>query len=1396
MSRAHKILIIFGAVVLLAVIAVVVFRHQIASYALRTVIYKSSDGKVDLKILNTYFSPFEGTISLKGPDIYFTDAYLDEKKSMKLNRISLDEILINDISIIDVLFNRHIIAGKLIIKKPVIWFEEEEGGNEKSSFNPDKLMQSLNQEPSGISRLDISIKDIEIQYGTLNIDGDKVDKYAPSFVDFKLILHNFSTQPSADTSIKRILFSEDFLFKIKNLQRVFLSGYKLTIDSALFSSTSKSMNWSGVSLFEFNKDSLHRQGISLHAGSFTLNDIEIKQINSISNLHLRSLIISHGYLYKYGDKLITQNKSDTLNDKGVKELFSILHGFELDTLWLNQFNFAHVEGVTDTVFLAENISMIVKGIAIDSTMVDDPFRKIIANELSFRTGRFYAKKLIDSIDIGFTDIEYFSSEQKFQLNGLSIKDSNKVRGMDALQVSSGKIKLDNISVFKFREGVKQSIEFTIIEPDISYNMVSNGEGSKNEKKNSFVDLFDIEQFRIKNGNLSFSNDSLNFKINGLDFNASGIEFTDIGRIPIKYKSLALALNKLVIDINSIDESISTGRLSYQGKDFKISNIYTKFRTGGKKYESSILLSFIELKEFDLNKFLNRNELEVGEVLIDTPILNGNIQLFKKEDSTAEKKGNKAIFPFKIDVGKLNITNGNADCYVFTKSDSVYLKSVINLELANVNSNILDTLNLWLEKIGWNLNLSNTNVTTGRLKVSFKNLTLDEMNSRFSIEGFKLIHDKNLRTIEQPFEINDLSIPKMEISGLNFGQFIFHDTLNFNKIFIDKPTFDAIIHPHAKTENKKIDKPDLSFLDRVNYDTIELKNLKFNLENRGKDSSNAFYSLKDISVFHKPNYSSSRNVFSGLLFAFNDFSFTDTIANKYVTISRGQINPVNNSIIIAELNSGELDESNDFSKGINENSYRLSGIELSGIYLENKLPTQFTIEKLKVDSLALNFVGKGNNESSSEIEVNRNMLEKYNNIISKFKIDSTLLNNLKVNYLRKVDEEESSVNFENVALVLNKISLDTVTSSDNAFPLNDVTISLRGRTFITKDSLYSFKTGNVNYNFPLNRVTVDSVWFTPRYSDTNFFNKAVYQTDRMDLFAQKIELNNIRFQEYIKDKTIHVGSVDLFNINADMERNKAYPMKPGLFKDMPQASIRNASQIFTIDSVRVFDSYVSYTQHVEKSEIPGKIFFDRFNIHLYNISNDPRFVDSTSQLIVNADAFIMGQSRLDLSAYFNLLSPTDKFWFKANSEPIDLTCLNSMTENLMGMSIAEGKGFIEIPKIEGDSGTVQGKMYFKYKKLKITLYNRKKAQLQKGMFTPLVDFMLNGLLLKSNNPKWARSPRIGQAYFERDTQKGIVNYVFKSSLSGIISTLGFNNKDQRQEKKDSKDGEVPEENTDN
>ena len=70
-------------------------------------------------------------------------------------------------------------------------------------------------------------------------------------------------------------------------------------------------------------------------------------------------------------------------------------------------------------------------------------------------------------------------------------------------------------------------------------------------------------------------------------------------------------------------------------------------------------------------------------------------------------------------------------------------------------------------------------------------------------------------------------------------------------------------------------------------------------------------------------------------------------------------------------------------------------------------------------------------------------------------------------------------------------------------------------------------------------------------------------------------------------------------------------------------------------------------------------------------------------------------------------------------------------------------------------------------------------------SPFINFLINDFVVKSNNPKFARKPRIGQVYFKRDTRKGVVNYAWKGILSGMLSTLGFNTKEQRMEKKELK-----------
>ncbi len=130
----------------------------------------------------------------------------------------------------------------------------------------------------------------------------------------------------------------------------------------------------------------------------------------------------------------------------------------------------------------------------------------------------------------------------------------------------------------------------------------------------------------------------------------------------------------------------------------------------------------------------------------------------------------------------------------------------------------------------------------------------------------------------------------------------------------------------------------------------------------------------------------------------------------------------------------------------------------------------------------------------------------------------------------------------------------------------MTIDLKGRTHLSKDSLYELRSGRVHYNFYEDIITIDSFQLIPRYDEKNFFKKAHFQTDRMTIISQEISLHDFRFEELIIKDHIHFGRIDVEGIHAEMTRDKRYPRKPDDYKLMPQQMLRDMKQKITIDSI--------------------------------------------------------------------------------------------------------------------------------------------------------------------------------------------------------------------------------------
>ncbi|MEA3479867.1 MAG: hypothetical protein U9R60_16925, partial [Bacteroidota bacterium] len=384
MKRRVKILIICLASILLLFIILFIFKSSIVGYFLRTALERQSNGDITLNIEDISIKPVANKISLIKPNLIFKNAYLDSAKTITLTHVSFDIIEIDKLNFSDLFFKKLLLAECLIVEKPGIYFIEETG-KEHFSFHPEKFFASLSQNKGSGKGLSIAIGEVEIHYGSIRITQDTAQQSLPEIVDFTIILENFNTNPEPAQKADQILFSDDVQFEIKNLHKLFVSGYHLSIDSIHFSTREKRISLSGTSLTPDWFEDKGKNRIALSVKQVELNGINLRELRGKEDLGIRSVIIADGY---FTDYLVdtTPTPVDTIRKKGKRKLSEFLHQFRLDTLALNTFQYNLILPAEDTAINVNNIDLSFYNILIDSAIFRDPLSKVFFKKVLFSTG--------------------------------------------------------------------------------------------------------------------------------------------------------------------------------------------------------------------------------------------------------------------------------------------------------------------------------------------------------------------------------------------------------------------------------------------------------------------------------------------------------------------------------------------------------------------------------------------------------------------------------------------------------------------------------------------------------------------------------------------------------------------------------------------------------------------------------------------------------------------------------------------------------------------------------------------------------------------------------------------------------------------------------------------------
>ncbi len=321
---------------------------------------------------------------------------------------------------------------------------------------------------------------------------------------------------------------------------------------------------------------------------------------------------------------------------------------------------------------------------------------------------------------------------------------------------------------------------------------------------------------------------------------------------------------------------------------------------------------------------------------------------------------------------------------------------------------------------------------------------------------------------------------------------------------------------------------------------------------------------------------------------------------------------------------------------------------------------------------------------------------------------------------------------------------------------------------TPNGFYTLKAKRIEVSQSAASLSLDSFELVPRYGKYQFAGEKGYQTDRFQIDVPRITFQHLDFNDLFKKQRFHCREAIIKDPRVEIFRDKNIPRRHTLSpKKFPQQLLRESKLILKLENIKISNGGLSYEEHAPGEKKAGKIFVEKIQAHLTNVTNYPELLKNNLAIEAQASTKLMGKSIFKINLRIPILYPENPFTVAGVLEKTDMKAFNSMLEPNAHLRIHRGT----IDKLEFSATygkrTANGKMKFYYRDLKISLLKSKEGgDYRKRAFT---SFLAN-LIIHRHNPSPGEPLRESRIFFEIESPITFFSYIRKSLLSGIKSTV--------------------------
>ena len=302
------------------------------------------------------------------------------------------------------------------------------------------------------------------------------------------------------------------------------------------------------------------------------------------------------------------------------------------------------------------------------------------------------------------------------------------------------------------------------------------------------------------------------------------------------------------------------------------------------------------------------------------------------------------------------------------------------------------------------------------------------------------------------------------------------------------------------------------------------------------------------------------------------------------------------------------------------------------------------------------------------------------------------------------------------------------------------------------------------------LLIQQIEFKPTVNDERYLAGSQYLKTRYNLIVPQCNVTGLDWIDLLEEKSYHARAIQLYGPSLSVLVSEDKPGVPGASSPrMPNQFLTSIKEPLHIDSVRIMNGRLSYSERHHADMKPAILWWDSLQVAAHGISNS---ADPGDSAIILAQGIFMNTSPLHIRIAMPLGSPALSFRFSGMLRDMNLTKLNSFLVTAEHKRFKTGFLTRSTFAIDVTKGKASGIVRATYKDLSIAIVADRTGS-ESGLLKTIFSFFANNVRLRTTNTPDKYGPmKIGKVNYIRQPGETFLQFAWFSLRSGLKDIVGF------------------------